>query len=631
LHGDKTSAIVNAQGATELHFDKVSVRKHDLVRKHVARNGEHLSQDLAEEVMAENPTEEEEEDLNQSAADSAHDLEHYRTPTQQSDTEGGVSNHTIIAGAQAAVRAIQLGQHLHQLALLPANLVQSLVEASMSHNASQSQSSKLGSTWATIIAIAGAILAFSIISFCACMFLVRRSEPSRGLLEGEGDAETMYVGQKRRTTISRMMHASGQESPRIIASTAQWVKSDLQSSMVGIIVSDMSGFTRLTREHGAIHFASLIIRMRQICLPILHHYGATAITTEADDFICVFPSAETAVQAADAMQKTVAKYNDSLPSNKKHFTLTLNGVGVDFGPGPLIDKHDKLFGSTVSNAYSLGEDLCEAGQILVTGNVKKELGQKSTTFATAIYERAHSLNDEEVAKNADGIFVLHYVGGEDFVIPKFDDGKYLHSDLMLLARRYDFSLNESGLAAIDEEVRDKYFVRRTVLMIAFDDTVTEDATEQMGLQYECIARLRKILEKYDAREVEDELFLFRDPVLAIKAAIEMREEVESQLENSKSNTAPCAYIKGYGVHEGQILFMPNTDVHWGDPVNTASKLGQDLAKDGELLISDECHRLVVHDVRMRELKFDLMQKNKSNVTFNCYGVSKKVAGEFVDF
>lgn len=39
-------------------------------------------------------------------------------------------------------------------------------------------------------------------------------------------------------------------------------------------------------------------------------------------------------------------------------------------------------------------------------------------------------------------------------------------------------------------------------------------------------------------------------------------------------------VSGYGIHSGELLYIPDTDVHWGDPVNTASKLGQDTATGG---------------------------------------------------
>ena len=38
-----------------------------------------------------------------------------------------------------------------------------------------------------------------------------------------------------------------------------------------------------------------------------------------------------------------------------------------------------------------------------------------------------------------------------------------------------------------------------------------------------------------------------------------------------------------------MIFVPGTDVHWGDPVNTASKLGQDLARGGQVLLSSTVH------------------------------------------
>ena len=34
-------------------------------------------------------------------------------------------------------------------------------------------------------------------------------------------------------------------------------------------------------------------------------------------------------------------------------------------------------------------------------------------------------------------------------------------------------------------------------------------------------------------------------------------------------------MQGWGVDVGDLLVIPGTDVHWGDAVNTASKLGQD--------------------------------------------------------
>jgi len=33
------------------------------------------------------------------------------------------------------------------------------------------------------------------------------------------------------------------------------------------------------------------------------------------------------------------------------------------------------------------------------------------------------------------------------------------------------------------------------------------------------------------------------------------------------------HLTGYGMHTGEMLFIEGSDIHWGDPVNTSSKLG----------------------------------------------------------
>ena len=80
---------------------------------------------------------------------------------------------------------------------------------------------------------------------------------------------------------------------------------------VAVLVSDLSGFTSTTRKHGIIHFASIIVRMRQLCLPILHNRGLVHLTTEADNFIVVF---EDTVQATMVSARPVAILCDPGPA-----------------------------------------------------------------------------------------------------------------------------------------------------------------------------------------------------------------------------------------------------------------------------------------------------------------------------
>ena len=54
----------------------------------------------------------------------------------------------------------------------------------------------------------------------------------------------------------------------------------------------------LRQQHasvGIVHFASIIVRMRQLVLPIFKEHNAPNITTEADNFITILPDSQSAV------------------------------------------------------------------------------------------------------------------------------------------------------------------------------------------------------------------------------------------------------------------------------------------------------------------------------------------------
>jgi class 3 adenylate cyclase len=356
------------------------------------------------------------------------------------------------------------------------------------------------------------------------------------------------------------------------------------------------------------------------------------ITTEADNYIVVFPSAKDAVHAAVDMRATVDQYNKKLPDGKKHFEITLNGIGIDFGPGPIQDKHDKLFGPTVCNAYCLGEDMCESGQILLTGSVKKALCEANDPFFSEAKYIDHSeFHDSDVYKNANGVFVLNKGTSmrveveEELTAAAYDDAQHLNRELLVLTSRHNLSLTETDVAALDKSICDKYLVWRSVLMIAFEQTESEEPSAKLARQFETMAEIRKILDKYSAEEIEEELFVFTSPVSAVRAAIDIQSVMTRR--TSQGNTHTFAAIRGYGIHEGNMLLVPGTDVHWGDPVNTASKLGQDGASDGQLIISDAIYEHVKDDEATKNFNMELKPLTKSKITFNCYNVTQKDAQE----
>lgn len=401
-----------------------------------------------------------------------------------------------------------------------------------------------------------------------------------------------------------------------------WVRQSYLKQKTAILVSDMSGFTRLTRQYGIIHFASIIIRMRQLCLPILHHYGALLVTTEADNFIVVFPTAAGATMAAYRMQKTVEAYNNSLPAARSHFALTLNGVGVDFGWGPLVDKDDKLHGETFAHAYAIGEDLCDKGEVVLSGNVK------TTIENTADYRKAtftlKNTDDEEEAKNiADAVGGLYTFASEEngnFGIASCDDARFLHPELIQFAYRHSPTLTEADLKKHDDMIKAKYQHDKVVLMFEFEYENAEETHKRIALKFGCLDLFKDIFVRYSAVAAEDVLYIFEDPASAVLTAVACRRRLNEENKKHQDTGAPHVTIKGFGVHVGMMLFVNGTDIHWGDPVNTASKLGQDLAQDGEIIISGETYQAVKGNPHIEALTLEPAELERSKVKFKCFKV-----------
>ena len=70
-----------------------------------------------------------------------------------------------------------------------------------------------------------------------------------------------------------------------------------------------------------------------------------------------------------------------------------------------------------------------------------------------------------------------------------------------------------------------------------------------------------------------------------------------------------------------MIFVPGTDVHWGDPVNTSSKLGQDVAKDGEILITTPVYKAIERQAVLKQCEFAPRKFTKSRVEFTCFSVT----------
>jgi class 3 adenylate cyclase len=150
-----------------------------------------------------------------------------------------------------------------------------------------------------------------------------------------------------------------------------------------VFVLDMSGFSRLTRKYGIIHYLSMVRRMQLTTGPIVQSFDGYMIKYEADNCFALFPAPLNAVNAAIAMQHAFDAAN-LLTADDLDIRIA---CGVDYGKILVINSED-CFGDAVNRASKLGEDVAEVGDILVTEDAMRmippEAGIKAKEISISI-------------------------------------------------------------------------------------------------------------------------------------------------------------------------------------------------------------------------------------------------------
>lgn len=136
-----------------------------------------------------------------------------------------------------------------------------------------------------------------------------------------------------------------------------------------IMITDMSGFSRITKEHGIVHFLGLIERMKRLCLPAIEGHDGKLIKTIGDDLFCRFATAEGAVRAGIEMREACQRDADGREVDD---AIEL-AIGIGYGEVLDLDGQD-IWGDEVNRASKLGEDIAEPGEILVTASAAEATG-----------------------------------------------------------------------------------------------------------------------------------------------------------------------------------------------------------------------------------------------------------------
>lgn len=170
------------------------------------------------------------------------------------------------------------------------------------------------------------------------------------------------------TLIDKRLATTGEARDRIDADIRKKYEQPL-----AVMITDMSGFTELTKKHGILGFLSEIRRLQRLAEPVISKRGGKWLKADADDLFVIHRSAADMLQLARDLQAAVAASNQTTD-----WKMGL-AIGLGFGPTLLIGDED-IWGDPVNTASKLGEDTAEANEILVTeqffAQLKTELEAK---------------------------------------------------------------------------------------------------------------------------------------------------------------------------------------------------------------------------------------------------------------
>lgn len=176
--------------------------------------------------------------------------------------------------------------------------------------------------------------------------------------------------------------------PAVIAELDGRIRSRFERPL-GVLISDMAGFSTITQQAGIIHFLALIRHMQSLCVPVIEAHGGHLIKAEADNLYAYFEEPVLAVDAAVAMRAACEA------DAKLHGVLDRVQVAIGLGFGPIldIDGHD-FFGDQVNMASKLGEDIACSGEILLTRQMAEQLSEHP--LASALFAHSTHISNVEL-------------------------------------------------------------------------------------------------------------------------------------------------------------------------------------------------------------------------------------------
>lgn len=164
---------------------------------------------------------------------------------------------------------------------------------------------------------------------------------------------------------------------------------------------------------------------------------------------------------------------------------------------------------------------------------------------------------------------------------------------------------------IDAEIRDRFLVTRAMVVLDMSDFSRLTQAQGIIPTLEVVYRLRDIaipiFEEHEGQllkaEADNLYSVFSHPDAALMAAAHLLARLNA-----------VGLHASIGIGYGPVLAVGDRDLY-GNEMNLASKLGEDLARDDEILLTEAAHRALTH---AHAWEFVSFIQTISDVTLNVY-------------
>ncbi len=168
----------------------------------------------------------------------------------------------------------------------------------------------------------------------------------------------------------RLLHRLGNDSTREEMEKIDTEIWNEYGRELAILISDMSGFSRITKEYGIIHFLSLIAKQHELVLPVIPGHGGRLVKAEADNLFIAFDTPEGAVRASREMHARLEEYNQD--KSDTNSIIACHGLSW----GLVLDFGNDMYGNPVNMASKLGEDIADPYETLITTELREACGDE---------------------------------------------------------------------------------------------------------------------------------------------------------------------------------------------------------------------------------------------------------------